>query len=58
MTWCNVAKLQPVLYLRVTIVHELEGWADRDILQRLLQTLTQVLRAPEQQKVVSTMLGL
>jgi hypothetical protein len=39
-------------------VHELEGWADRDILQRLLQTLTQVLRAPEQQKVVSTMLGL
>jgi hypothetical protein len=40
------------------IADELKGWADRDILQRLQQTLTQVLQAPEQHKVINTMLGM
>jgi hypothetical protein len=40
------------------IADELKGWADRDVLQQLQQVLNQVLEAPEQQKVVSGMLGL
>jgi hypothetical protein len=40
------------------IAEELKGWADREVLQQLQQVLNQVLEAPEQQKVVSGMLGL
>jgi hypothetical protein len=40
------------------IADELKGWADREVLQQLQQVLNQVLEAPEQQKVVSGMLGL
>lgn len=40
------------------IADELKGWADRDILQRLQEVLQQVLEAPQQQQVVSGMLGL
>lgn len=40
------------------IADELRTWTDRDILLRLQEVLLQLLEAPQQQAVVSGMLGL